>query len=61
MTTCGFSETLKVPPGEYLLQGTAGSTLVCQLIAMAKEGGEDHQRGSEWVLRTLNHILVYTQ
>ena len=39
VTAYGFLETLKVPPGEYLLQGAAGSTLGRQLIAMAKERG----------------------
>lgn len=39
MTAYGFLETLRVPPGEYLLQGAAGSTLGRQLIALAKERG----------------------
>lgn len=39
VTAYGFLETLKVPQGEYLLQGAAGSTLGRQLIAMAKHRG----------------------
>ena len=39
VTAYGFLETLRVPPGEYLLQGAAGSTLGRQLIALAKERG----------------------
>ena len=39
VTAYGFLEALKVPRGEYLLQGAAGSTLGRQLIAMAKERG----------------------
>jgi len=59
---CGWLlETLKVPPGECLLQGDAGSTLPYQLITMAKERGKDHQRGFECLLWALNDIPVYTQ
>ena len=39
VTAYGFLETLRVPRGEYLLQGAAGSTLGRQLIALAKERG----------------------
>ena len=39
VTAYGFLETLKVPEGEYLLQGAAGSTLGRQLIALAKHRG----------------------
>ena len=39
VTAYGFLETLRVPPGEYLLQGAAGSTLGRQLVALAKERG----------------------
>ena len=39
MTAYGFLETLKVPAGEYLLQGAAGSTIGRQLIVMAKDRG----------------------
>ena len=61
MTVYGFLETLKVPPGEYLLQGTTGFALARQLIAMAKERGKTISVLLIGCVCILNGILLYTQ